>query len=138
VERKEEGGHGFSGHSQANEEPAPIISNTSGPLRGLSVVRDLGSKEYRVLWPGHRMLRGIVESVSGGGVKVKTGELVSRFLSEKEALENGMLLKNGDEIQLVVNDHNLVLDYHLMGQEVWHRIIRGGLAQPYRWDMNGP
>ena len=83
---------GFPGLSQANEEPAPPIANTSGPVRGLSVVRDPGSKEYRVLWPGHRMLRGTVESVVAGVVKVRTGELVSRFLSAKEALEKGMAL----------------------------------------------
>jgi hypothetical protein len=39
-------------------------------------------------------------------------------------------LKKGDEVQLAVNDENLVVDYHLLGQEVWHRIIRGRLAQP--------
>jgi len=49
---------GFPALSQANDESAPPIANTTGPLSGLSVVRDPGSKEYRVLWPGHRIIRG--------------------------------------------------------------------------------
>jgi hypothetical protein len=39
-------------------------------------------------------------------------------------------LKKGDQLQLVMNDQNLLIDYHLAGQEVWHRIVRGRLAQP--------
>ncbi len=39
-------------------------------------------------------------------------------------------MKKGDRVQLVVNDQNIVVDYHPAGQGMWHRIIRGQLAQP--------
>lgn len=121
----------FQGMCLANDEASLDIAKTTGPVSGMSVERNPSSKEYRVLWPGHRIVRGTVESVLRGVVKVNTGELLPRFLLSEEALEKGVPpLKKGDEVQLVVNDYNLVADYHLMGQEVWHRIIRGSLVQP--------
>jgi len=72
-----------------------------------------------------------VESLSGDQVKVNTGELLPRFLSVKEAADKGLPpLKRGDGLQLAINDHNLVVDFHLGGHDTWHRIIRGQLAQP--------
>jgi hypothetical protein len=71
-----------------------------------------------------------VESVIGDLVKVNTGELLPRFLSAKEATDKGLpSLKRGDQIKVAINDQNLVVDYHLVGQEPWHRILRGQLAQ---------
>jgi hypothetical protein len=115
----------------ANEEPAPQVSKTTGPVHGMSVSSDTENKEYRVLWPGHHMRKGTVESVRGDTVKVNTGELLPRYLSAREAGEKGMhTLTKGDQLQLVVNDQNVVVDYHLVGKEPWHRIVRGRLAQP--------
>jgi hypothetical protein len=69
--------------------------------------------------------------VAGDIIKVNTGELLPRFLSAREATEKGLpSFKKGDQLQLVMNDQNLIIDYHLAGQEVWHRILRGRLAQP--------
>jgi hypothetical protein len=90
-----------------------------------------GMKEYRVLLPGNRIVAGIVESVVGDVVKVNIGQLEPLFLSLKEAKEKGLpSLKRGDKIQVVLNDHNVIVDYHPTGQQPWHRIIRGRLAQP--------
>lgn len=105
----------------APESPGVSVAPGQGPP---------GSKEYRVLWPGHRIIHGTVEDVAGDVVKVNTGELMPRVLSLREAKEKGFSLKRGDEVQLVVNEQNLLVDYHLKGQELWHRIIRGQLAQP--------
>lgn len=117
--------------SLANNASEPRVEVTTGSVAGMSTERRHDAGDYRVLWPGHRMLSGTVESISGGVVRVNTGELLPRFLSYKEAVEKGVLaLKKGDKLQLVLNDQNLVVDYHLMGQERWHRIIRGRLAQP--------
>lgn len=112
-------------------ETAPRVENTTAPVSGISVQPVQSASEYRVLWPGHRIVTGTVESVIGDLVKVNTGELLPRFLPAKEASDKGLPpLKTGDQIRLAVNDHNLVVDYHLIGQNVWHRIIRGRLAQP--------
>ncbi|HKN85889.1 MAG TPA: hypothetical protein VJV04_03420 [Nitrospiraceae bacterium] len=115
----------------SHAEMTPRVENTTGPISGISVQPLQSAKEYRVLWPGHRILTGTVESVVGDLVKVNTGELLPRFLPVKEAIDKGLPpLKKGDQIRLAINDHNLVVDYHLIGQDVWHRIIRGRLAQP--------
>ena len=115
------------GHAQTN----PTVEKTTGPVSGLSVEPQQTAKEYRVLWPGHRITIGTVESVIGDLIKVNTGELLPRFLSAKEAADKGIPpLRKGDQLQVAINDQNLVVDYHLVGQELWHRILRGQLAQP--------
>jgi hypothetical protein len=107
------------------------VTRTAGSGNGMSVQADHRLREYKVLWPGHRILTGTVESVSGDLVKVNTGELLPRFVSLKEGTEKGLPpLKKGDQVQLVTNDQNIIVDYHLASQEVWHRIIPGRLAQP--------
>lgn len=109
----------------------PRVENTTGPMAGISVKPAQSAKEYRMLWPGHRIVTGTVDSVVGDLVKVNTGELLPRFLPAKEAMDKGLPpLQKGDQLRLAINDHNLVVDYHLIGQDVWHRIIRGRLAQP--------
>jgi hypothetical protein len=115
------------GHAQTN----PTVEKTTGPVSGLAVEhQQQTAKEYRVRWPGHRIVTGTVESVIGDVVKVNTGELFPRFLSAKEATDKGLpSLKRGDQIKVAINDQNLVVDYHLVGQEPWHRILRGQLAQ---------
>jgi hypothetical protein len=39
-------------------------------------------------------------------------------------------LKPGDRVAITVNDQNLIVDIHLLGENDHHRIIRGVLAQP--------
>lgn len=119
--------HSGLGHAQIT----PTVEKTTGPISGLSVERQQTAKEYRVLWPGHRIITGTVETVIGDLVKVNTGELLPRFLSAKEAVDKGLpVLKKGDQLQVAINDQNLVVDYHPIGQEMWHRILGGQLAQP--------
>ena len=113
------------------EEPASV-AKMSAPMHGITVTHGQDTAaEYRVLWPGHRILTGTVESVTGDVVKVNTGELMPRVLSLKEAKDKGFPpLQKGQQVQIVVNDQNIVVDYHPAGQGMWHRIIRGQLAQP--------
>lgn len=120
-----------NGESNQSVPNGQTATRMAGPGHGMTVQAGQGGKDYKVLWPGHRMFTGTVESVSGDVVKVNTGELMPRFLSLREATEKGLPpLKKGDQVQLVVNDQNTIVDYHLSGQEVWHRIIKGRLAQP--------
>ena len=115
----------------STQQEQPRVEDTLSSQSGLSVNVERPTQPYRVLWPGHRILHGTVESVHGDLVKVNTGELVSRYLSSKEAVEKGLpRLNKGDRLELAVNDHNMVVDYHLAGKSTWHRIIRGQLAQP--------
>ncbi len=84
-----------------------------------------------VLLPGDRILQGTVEQVIGEMIRVNTGEVEPRFLPIKEAMEKGITsLKKGDRLEIAVNDQNLVIDYHLLGQPTWYRIVKGQLAQP--------
>jgi hypothetical protein len=122
---------GLIGVGFADDHTTVNLAKTTGPINGISVTRGQDAKEYRVLWPGHRIVTGTVESVLGDEVKVNTGELQPRFLSMKEGKEKGLSsLKKGDRLQLVLNEQNIAVDYHLAGQKLWHRIIRGRLAQP--------
>jgi hypothetical protein len=119
-----------TGYAAVDHKEEPRVETTAGPQAGLSVSDD-GSKRYRVLWPGHRIVQGVVESVHGDLIRVNTGELLPRFLSAKEASEKGLPpLRRGDSLKLAINDHNIVVDYHRADREVWHRMIRGTLAQP--------
>ena len=114
----------------AELETSPQVETTTGAVSGMSTEPRDGAREYRVLWPGHRIVTGTVDSISGGVIRVNTGELLPRFLSRREAAEKGVLpLKRGDKLQVVLNEQNLLVDYHRLGEERWHRIIRGRLAQ---------
>lgn len=94
------------GHAQVT----PMVEKTTGPICGLSVEQQLTVKEYRVLWPGHRIIIGTEETVIGDLVKVNTGVLLPRFLSAKEAVDKGLpALKKGDQLQIAINDQNLAV-----------------------------
>ena len=114
----------------AELETSPQVEVTTGAVSGMSTEPHDGAREYRVLWPGHRIVTGTVDSISAGIIRVNTGELLPRFLSQREAAEKGVLpLKRGDKLQVVLNEQNMLVDYHRLGEERWHRIIRGRLAQ---------
>ncbi len=102
---------------------------TSSP--GNSVTLGIEPIPQMVLLPGDRVLQGTVEQVIGEMIRVNTGEVEPRFLPIKEAKEKGIpSLKKGDRLEIAVNDQNLVIDYHLLGQPTWYRIVKGQLAQP--------
>jgi hypothetical protein len=114
----------------AELETSPQVEATTGAVSGMSTEPRDGAREYRVLWPGHRIVTGTVDTISAGIIRVNTGELLPRFLSQREAAEKGVLpLKRGDKLQVVLNEQNMLVDYHRLGEERWHRIIRGRLAQ---------
>jgi len=80
---------------------------------------------------GERVLNGTVEEVRGEQAKVNTGEGQPRYLPMNLREEKGLPpLKNGDRVQITVNDQNLIVDVHLAGEESHHRIVQGVLAQP--------
>ncbi len=80
---------------------------------------------------GERVISGTVEEVRGEQAKVDTGEGQPRYLPMNLREKKGLPpLKNGDRVEITVNDQNLIVDVHLAGEESDHRIVHGVLAQP--------
>ena len=98
---------------------------------------DGGRQQPFTLLPGHRVIKGVVESVKADQAKVNsgdTGEISPRYLSLERAKEKGFTLKQGDKVTIMVNDKNHVVDYHLTGGEghSHHQVVKGKLAQPLK------
>ena len=96
-----------------------------------------GNKQQHgyTLLPNHRVITGVVESVAADQAKVKHGEvgkMSPRYLSLERAKEKGFTLHPGAQVEIVVNDKNHVVDYHLKngGSASDHRVLKGRLAQP--------
>lgn len=89
------------------------------------------NEEYHELLPGDRILLGTVEEIRSGQARVDTGEVQLRYLPMNVRKAKGLpALKKGDRVEIIVNDQNLIVDIHLLGEAEHHRIIRGELAQP--------
>ena len=92
-------------------------------------------KKGYTLLPTHRIVTGVVEEVTKDHAKVdhdKPGKMRERYLELKRAKEKGFTLKPGDRVEIVVNEKNHVVDYHLEdgASKSDHRVIKGKLAQP--------
>jgi len=80
---------------------------------------------------GDRVLLGTVEEVRSEQARIHTGEGTPRFIpmgvrKAKELPE----LKRGDRVEITVNEQNLLVDVHLIGESSYHRIVEGRLTQP--------
>jgi hypothetical protein len=89
------------------------------------------------LLQGNRRIAGTVEEVKGDQARVNTGEVQPRFIPLKPSREKGLpAIKEGDKVEIIVNDQNLVVDYHLVGASdhpktsTEHQIIKGQIAKP--------
>lgn len=86
---------------------------------------------HHALLSGDRDILGTVLEVRSGQYKVDTGPGQSRFLPMNVRKAKGLPdLKKGDQITISLNDQNLIVDVHLVGEASHHRIIEGQLAQP--------
>ncbi|HJU06003.1 MAG TPA: hypothetical protein VJ692_12705 [Nitrospiraceae bacterium] len=86
---------------------------------------------------GERRVLGTVEEVKGDQAKVNTGEVQPRFIPLKASREKGLPeIKEGDRIEITVNEQNLLVDYHLVDQSGHpqagheHQIVKGQIAKP--------
>jgi hypothetical protein len=77
---------------------------------------------------GERTIKGTVEEIAGGQIKVDTGEPQPRYLPLKAGGEEAASFRKGDAIDIVVNEQNLVVSYHRPG-EINTRVLRGALAE---------
>ena len=84
-----------------------------------------------VLLPDNRIIIGRVAEIAADQVKIYTTDVMPRYLSVKQAEEKGIWpLHKGDYLHIVVNEQNMVLGYHPIGDMGSHHIIHGQLAQP--------
>ncbi|MGH7232338.1 MAG: hypothetical protein ACREJU_13420 [Nitrospiraceae bacterium] len=83
------------------------------------------------LLPGDRVLLGTVEEVRSGQARIDTGEMAPRFIPMGVRKEKGLPeLKNGDRVEVTVNDQNLLVDVHVPGELGHHRVVQGQLDGP--------
>jgi len=81
------------------------------------------------LLKGDRVVKGTVEKVTGDQIQVNTGEMQPRYLPLTMAKEKNLPpIKEGDQLEIVLNDQNLVVDYHPVGMPLNHRRVVGELA----------
>ena len=83
------------------------------------------------LLPGDRVLLGTVEEIAGEQARVDTGEVQPRYIpmSARKAKKLSDL-KKGDRVEITVNDQNLLVDVHTVGESSHHAVVHGQLAEP--------
>jgi len=94
-----------------------------------------GSAQLRedadTLLKGNRSVLAKVLAISSDQIKVDVGEVQPRFLPLKQAGQKGFpSLAEGDDLVVVLNEQNLLVDYHPVDGELSaHTVIRGEIAQ---------
>jgi hypothetical protein len=87
--------------------------------------------EHDELLTGESLLFGTVQEIRSNQARVKIGETQHRFLPMNVRKDKGLpAMTKGDQVVITVNDQNLIVDIHLVGEPSHHQIIRGELAQP--------
>ena len=80
---------------------------------------------------GDRVLLGTVEDVRSDQARINIGEGQPRFVPMNVRKAKGLPdLKKGDLVEVTVNDQNLLVDVHKIGEATHHRVVRGQLAGP--------
>jgi hypothetical protein len=116
---------------QRTAQQAQPASEGNRSLRGVSTDEHFRSKSNEPQFiPGNRPVLGRVVAVVSDQAKVDIGEVQPRFVPLKIAAEKNFKVLEGDDLVLVLNEQNLVVDYHPLDQKtVEHRIVRGTIAQ---------
>lgn len=88
-------------------------------------------EDAETLLKGNRSVLATVLAVTSDQIKVDIGEVQPRFLPLKQAQQKGFpRLSEGDDLIVVLNEQNLLVDYHpLDGSSSAHTIIRGELTE---------
>ncbi len=83
------------------------------------------------LLKGNRSVLAKVLAISSDQIKVDVGEVQPRFLPLTQANQKGFqALTAGDDVVVVLNEQNLLVDYHPVDGELSaHTVIRGEIAQ---------
>lgn len=83
------------------------------------------------LIPGDRILLGTVVDIRSDQAKLTMSEGQPRYLPMNVRKAKGLPeLKVGDPVEITINDQNLLVDVHKVGEVSHHRVVRGHLAEP--------
>jgi len=109
---------------------APMSSASAAGGSGATSQSNLRD-DAEALLKGNRTVLATVLAVTSDQIKVDVGEVQPRFLPLKQAQQKGFpKLSEGDDLIVVLNEQNLLVDYHpLDGESSAHTIIRGELTQ---------
>jgi hypothetical protein len=114
-----------------------VVSLILGPIGVLMLATSNGSaapgvnEGQQTLLSGDRILLGTIEEIRGGQARADTGEMQPRYLPMNVRKGKGLpALKKGDHVEITVNDQNLIVDIHVVGEESHHHILVGKLPQP--------
>jgi len=102
-------------------------------LAAVSVAQaDSGSQaNHPELLSGDRVILGTVADIKGDQARIDTGEVQPRFVPMGVRKSKGLPeLKKGDRVELTLNDQNLLVDVHLIGEASHHRVVHGKIAEP--------
>ena len=91
----------------------------------------VAEQAHHELLRGDRVLIGTVLEVRGAQARIDTGEVQPRVVPMGVREAKGLPdLKKGDRVEITVNDQNLLVDVHLIGETSFHRVVEGQLIQP--------
>lgn len=103
------------------------LTGMAGPS---SVTQSENGLHPHLLLPDNRIVVGTVQHIKSEVMQVNIGELEPLFLSVQDAAERGITsIERGDKLAIVLTNNNLPIDYHLVGQPGWDRVVRGTLLQ---------
>jgi hypothetical protein len=106
-----------AGNPNAKQKDQPSLNAKSGTVYGLL--------------PTDRIVIGTVEEIRSDQIRVDIGDIEPRYLPLAVAKEKDMpKIKKGDKLVIIVNDQNLVVDYHPFCEPGHLHIIRGALTTP--------
>jgi hypothetical protein len=79
----------------------------------------------------NRVLLGTVEEVRSGQARINIGEEQPRFVPMGVRKDKGLPeLQKGDLVEITINDQNLLVDVHLLGEASHHRVVVGQVTEP--------
>jgi hypothetical protein len=118
-----------SGHAAGQSDRETSSVPLSGENALLAQTTKTESQGEQLL-QGSQAVLGKVEAVTSDQIKVNIGEVQPRFLPLKPAQEKKFSeIKPGDNLVIVVNEQNLIVDYHPLDDPSGsHKIVRGSIA----------
>ncbi len=103
--------------------------DSKAPQSGVMPHTDQKASDLQLL-PGHTIVRGTVEEIKGEMIRVNLGDLKTRPLSLKQAQDQGAAsLKEGDQVNIIINSENGIVDFYREGSPPKHRILHGRIAE---------